>query len=228
MYSVYHIIWVRAQLLSVQLFLLVNGFNNPREIQGFVIFSQLFSFYGIRRKVSVEDSCVFLFCFFSINESLDIFASSFTKHRSVSRTAILNSFLRFVLVSLRTKPLLSFSGLLRPSETIKIIDVGLSHQVQSFYHRFLEKHHKKRVVGKFKKLLLTLNIFLLITVWSPVKEMDSFSNSLLYQSLSRRLRMFAERVTYLRLTLHFEHHTWQHGLMPKTMLKMFHHAQFND
>ena len=146
----------------------------------------------------------------------------------ISRTAILNSFLRFVLVSPRTKPLLSFSGLLRPSETIEIIDVGLSHQVQSFYHRFLEKHYKKRVVGKFKKLLLTLNIFLLITVWSPVKEMDSFSNSLVYQSLSRRLRMFAERVTYLRLTLHFEHHTWQHGLMPKTMLKMFHHAQFND
>ena len=76
----------------------------------------------------------------------------------------LNSFLRFVLVSPRTKPLLSFSGLLRPSETIEIINVGLLHQVQSFYHRFLEKHHKKRVEGKVKKLLLTLNIFLLITV----------------------------------------------------------------
>ena len=55
------------------------------------------------------------------------------KHQSVSRKAILNSFLRFVLVSPRTKPLLSFfSGLSCPYKTIEIINVDLSHQVQSF------------------------------------------------------------------------------------------------
>ena len=34
--------------------------------------------------------------------------------------------------------------------------------------------------------------------------------------------------TVLLTWLHFKRHTWQHGLMPKTMLKMFHDAQFND
>ena len=39
--------------------------------------------------------------------------------------------------------------------------------------------------------------------------------------------MFAESDTYLRLT-YFERHTWQHGLMQKIMLKMFHYAQVTD
>ena len=41
-----------------------NSFNDPREIQGFVILSQLFLFYDIERKTSVED-----FYVFSLNES---------------------------------------------------------------------------------------------------------------------------------------------------------------
>ena len=42
-------------------FFWLNGFNNLREIQDFVILSQLFSFYGIRRKTSVEYSYVFFY-----------------------------------------------------------------------------------------------------------------------------------------------------------------------
>ena len=53
------------------------------------------------------------------------------KDQSVSHKAILNSFLRFVFVSLRANPFLSSSGLSRPSETIEIMNVGLSQQIQS-------------------------------------------------------------------------------------------------